>query len=327
MGRSVRILITGGLGFIGINLVRGLAAHTGVSVVAADLLPWDEAMDRFLAPVRAQVLPRRLDVRNAGAVTDLIVAEGITHIVHGAAITPTEAEEARRAAEIIAVNLHGTTHVLAAAADAPEVERVLVISSSGVYGTPAAGSTQLQRETDPLALTNLYAITKYTAELLAARFAVLSGKPMAAVRLPAIYGPMERSLASRRQTSAPGLLMAALHAGRRVNVAGAAVVRDWTYAEDVAEGIWALLNATTWRFPVYNLSIGHAASFSEVVQAYVDVGLKAEWVDAVDQPDIAMHTSHARAPLDISRLQADTDFKPAFSITDGILRWLANTKS
>lgn len=35
------------------------------------------------------------------------------------------------------MNLHGTTHVLAAAADAPEVERVLVISSSGVYGTPA----------------------------------------------------------------------------------------------------------------------------------------------------------------------------------------------
>lgn len=327
MGRPVKVLITGGLGFVGINLVRGLAAHSGVSVVAADLLPWDEAMDRFLAPVRAQVLPRRLDVRDAGAVTDLIVAEGITHIVHGAAITATGAEEARRAAEIVAVNLHGTTHVLAAAADAPQVERVLVISSSGVYGTPAPGSIQLQRETDPLALTNLYAITKYSAELLAARFAVLCGKPMAAVRLPAIYGPMERSLASRRQTSALGFLMEALHAGRRVKLAGPAVVRDWTYAADVAVGVWALLNATAWRFPVYNLSIGCAVSFSEVVKAYADVGLEAEWVDAVDQPDIAMHPSHARAPLDIGRLQADTDFRPAFSITDGIRSWLAETKS
>ena len=327
MGRPVKILITGGLGFVGINLVRGLAAHAGVSVVAADLLPWDEAMDRFLAPVRAQVLPRRLDVRDAGAVTDLIVAEGITHIIHGAAITATEDEEVRRAAEIVAVNLHGTTHVLTAAVAAPLVERVLVISSSGVYGTPAAGSIQLQQETDPLALTNLYAITKYSSELLAARFAVLSGKPMAAVRLPAIYGPMERSLASRRQTSAPGLLMAALHAGRRVKLAGPAVVRDWTYAADVAAGVWALLNAIAWRFPVYNLSIGQAVSFSEVVQAYADVGLEAEWVDEVDQPDIAMHPSHTRAPLDICRLQADTDFRPAFSITDGIRRWLAETKS
>ena len=170
------------------------------------------------------------------------------------------------------MNLHGTSHVLAAALASSQVERVLVVSSSGVYGTPADGALQPQRETDPLDLTNLYAITKHSAELLAARFAVLSGKPMAAVRLPAIYGPMERSLASRRHTSAPGLLMAALRAGRPVRVAGPAVARDWTYAADVAAGVWALLTAPGWRYPVYNLSCGQAAPFAEVVQAFVDSG-------------------------------------------------------
>ena len=193
-------------------------------------------------------------------------------------------------------------------------------------GRQPDGPLQPQRETDPLELTNLYAITKHSAELLAARYAVLSGKPMAAVRLPAIYGPMERSLASRRHTSAPGLLMAALRAGRRVRVAGPEVARDWTYAADVAAGVWALLTAPGWRFPVYNLSCGQAVSFAEVVQAFVDVGLGAEWVDAVDQADIAMRPQQARAPLDIGRLQADTGFRPAFSIRDGIENWMSATR-
>ena len=208
---------------------------------------------------------------------------------------------------------------------APQVERVLVVSSSGVYGTPADGSLQPQRETDPLELTNLYAITKHSAELLAARFAVLSGRPMAAVRLPAIYGPMERSLESRRHTSAPGLLMAALHAGRRVRVAGPAVVHDWTYAADVAAGVWALLTAPAWRFPVYNLSCGQAVSLAAVVQAFVDAGLQADWVEDVTQANIAMRPQQARAPLDIGRIRADTGFRPAFSIRDGIHHWIDET--
>ena len=200
------------------------------------------------------------------------------------------------------MNLHGTSHVLAAALATPQVERVLVVSSSGVYGAQAGGAGQQQHETDALDLTNLYTITKYSSELLAARFAALSGKPMAAVRLPAIYGPMERSLESRRHTSAPGLLMAAFRAGRPVRVAGPAVARDWTYAADVAAGVWALLTAPGWRYPVYNLSCGQVVSFAEVVQAFVAFGLGAEWVDAVDRADCdapatgALAAGHRPAP-------------------------------
>ncbi len=189
-------------------------------------------------------------------------------------------------------------------------QRVLVVSSSGVYGTPAPGELQPQRETDPLDLTNLYTITKYSAELLAARYAVLSGKPMAAVRLPGIYGPMERSLTSRRHTSAPGRLMAALRAGRPVRVAGPEVARDWTYAADVAAGVWALLTARQWRFPVYNLSCGQAVPFGAVVQAFVAAGLQAEWIDDADQAEIAMRPQQMRAPLDIGRIRADAAFQP-----------------
>ena len=149
----MKILVTGGLGFVGINIVRGLAAQPGVQVVAADVLPWDETIDRFLAPVHRQVSYHRLDVCDRVAVQELVNRAAITDIVHAAAITATEDEERTRAAEIVAVNLQGSIHILDAALAAPSIVRVIVVSSSGVYGTPSAGAAQPVRETDPLDLT------------------------------------------------------------------------------------------------------------------------------------------------------------------------------
>jgi nucleoside-diphosphate-sugar epimerase len=319
----MKILVTGGLGFVGINIVRGLAAQPGVHVVTADVLPWTEPIDRFLAPVRAQVSYQRLDVCDRLAVQELVNRAAITHIVHAAAITATEDEERTRAAEIVAVNLQGSIHVLDAALAAPFVTRVLVVSSSGVYGTPPAGAARPVCETDPLDLNNLYAITKHGTELLAARYGGLSGKLMAAVRLPGIYGPMECSKPSRRHTSAPGRLMAALLAGQPVTAAGPDVMRDWTYATDVAGGIWALLAAGEWRHPVYNLSCGEAVPFRTVVQAFVDAGLRVTWTDDPDRADIAMRPQQARAPLDIVRLSRDTGFEPQYPLRAGVAAWLA----
>ena len=318
----MKILVTGGLGFVGINLVRGLAARPGVRVVAADVLPWDNAIDRFLAPVRGQVVPRRLDVRDRAAVEEIVAGEAITHIVHAAAITATDEEERARAAEIVAVNLQGSIHVLDAALSAPSVERAIVVSSSGVYGAPASDPLLPVRETDPLDLSNLYAITKHSAELLAARYAVLSGKPMAALRLPGIYGPMERSKESRRHLSAPGRLMAALREERPVRVAGRGIMRDWTYAADVAQGIAALLSAGRWRHSVYNLSCGVAVPFRAVVEAFVGAGLRAEWVADPVEADIAMRPQQERAALNIERLRTDAAFEPAFPLAAGIAAWL-----
>jgi len=318
----MKILVTGGLGFVGVNLVRGLAERPGVRVVAADVLPWDNAIDRFLAPVRGQVVPRRLDVRDRAAVEEIVAGEAITHIVHAAAITATDEEERARAAEIVAVNLQGSIHVLDAALSAPSVERAIVVSSSGVYGAPAGDPLLPVRETDPLDLSNLYAITKHSTELLAARYAVLSGKPMTAVRLPGIYGPMERSKESRRHLSAPGRLMAALREERAVRVSGPGIMRDWTYAADVAQGIAALLSAGRWRHSVYNLSCGVAVPFRAVVDAFIGAGLRAEWVADPVEADIAMRPQQERAALNIERLRTDAAFEPAFPLAAGIAAWL-----
>ncbi len=318
----MNILVTGGLGFVGINLVRVLAQQASVQVIAADLLPWDESMRRFLEPVGDRVTAAHLDVRDAGALQELIANYQITTILHAAAITATEQQERERTAEVVAVNLVGAINVLNCALSNPRVERVLLVSSSGVYGTPHPRRTKAQQEGDTLDLSNLYAITKYSAELLAARYAQLSGKRIASVRLPAVYGPMERPLHSRSNISTIGKLMTALRQDQMIRVTGATIRRDWTYAAEIGSALALLLKAARWRHSVYNVSCGVAISFAEVVETFAAHGLRYEWVDDPSQADVAMRPQQERTALNISRLQRETGFYPRYSLELGVQAWL-----
>ncbi len=303
------------------------SGQPGARLIAADLAPPREEVRRLLAPAADHMTWVTLDVRNRDRLRELVVGEGVTHIVHGAAITALPEEEAARAVEIVDVNLGSTINVLAAAAAVPEVERVLLLSSSGVYAVPPHGrlgkGTRRQPEEGELALDGLYSITKRSSELLAARFARLTGKKMAAVRLPAVYGPLERPSATRPGTSTMHRLMEALRGGRAITVAGPQVGRDWTYLADAGTAIAELLAAPQWSYSVYNVSCGHRYTFREVVAAFAAHGLQATWVGGDQDADVAMRHSHERLPLDTRRLRRDTGFAPRYDLADGIAAWLA----
>jgi nucleoside-diphosphate-sugar epimerase len=198
------------------------------------------------------------------------------------------------------------------------VERLVLISSSGVYAVPAVATGTPIPEEGPLALDNLYAITKYSAELLTARYSRLSGKPMTAVRLPAVYGPVEAPRESRTRTSTVHQLLVALRKGGPIRVAGAHFSRDWIYAQDVGRAIWSLLRAEQWRYPVYNISSGQLTHFRELVAQFERHGLHVQWVDDPALAEVAMRPSQMRDPLDTTRLREETGFAPAFALAAGI---------
>jgi nucleoside-diphosphate-sugar epimerase len=316
----MHLLLTGAFGFVGLNLLRGLASQPDVTIAAADVRSPDPSALAFLAPVLQRLRVLRLDVTDRAAVQAAVAAEAPTHILHAAALTPTRDQEAAAPAAIVDVNLGGALNVLEAVRHAPQVERVLLVSSSGVYGAPPPGAGPVQGEEGPLALGSLYAMTKVSAELLAARYRQLSNQWIASLRLSAIYGPMEEPSASRPQISQVGALLQALRAKRPVKVAGPDVCRDWTYADDIAGAVWALFTAERWRYDIYNVSCGRAVSFQTVVETFVQHGLAAEWVENVAGADIAMHPDQARLPLDISRLREDTGFTPQLDFAKGIAR-------
>ena len=319
----MNVLVTGGLGFVGINLVRDLAQVDTVTVIAADIHEPSADQQATLRSAGSHIRLARLDVCDREAYRALVAAECITHIVHAAAITPSDVQERDQAPLVTDVNLGGSLNALAVGYEQPAVERVLLISSSGVYGFENNEAIELQDEAGPLALNNLYAITKYSAELLAERYSTLSSKWMASVRLGSVYGPFEQPGESRQHVSQVQRMTNFMQAGHSLRLYGPEVARDWVYTTDVSAAIYALLTAPHWSYPTYNIGAGAAITLREMADAFQQLGLRVEWVSDPAEADIAMLDSNWRAALSIERLKADTGFNPQYSFKDGLFDYLS----
>ncbi len=319
----MNILVTGALGFFGINLVRVLADQAGVQVTASDLRPPSPRQVAFLQLVAANIQFATLDIQDRVAIRQLIDQQQISHIVHAAALTPSAAQEQQQITQIIDVNLGGAVNLLDAAIRSGAVERVIIVSSSGLYGATAVAAGQTQPEEGPLVVDSLYTVTKRSAELIMQQYSRLSGIAMAAARLGPLYGPLEQSSVSRPQTSGVGQLLQALQQQRPVQVAGPTVARDWTYMVDGAAAVQALLQTPTLTHAIYNVSCGMAVSWQAVVEAFVSHGLIATWTTDETVADIAMRPHQARSPMNITRLQQDTPFRPHYDIAAGVAEYIA----
>lgn len=163
----MRILVTGGAGFLGFHLARGLTGHELVLLDRVDVPPAERAgATMLIGDVRDRALLRRA-CAGAGAV------------IHAAAALPRG-----NAAEIRSVNVEGTRAVLAAAREAG-VGRVLHVSSTAVYGVPARHPLG---EDDALRGVGPYGASKVEAEQLAAQ-ARESGQVIAVLRPKTFLGP------------------------------------------------------------------------------------------------------------------------------------------
>jgi nucleoside-diphosphate-sugar epimerase len=144
----MRYLVTGGSGFLGINLIRYLIER-GQTVVSLDLLPfdYDDCKDRVEAVVG--------DIRDRTAVDRAM--PGVQIVVHCAAALPLYSK-----ADILSTDIDGTRNVLESAF-AARVDRVIHVSSTAVYGVPDHHPLY---ETDPLIGVGPYGEAKIAAEEL-----------------------------------------------------------------------------------------------------------------------------------------------------------------
>ena len=159
-------LVTGGAGFLGINLVRHLLAR-GETIVSLDREPFDY-------PERSRITEIRGDIRNAADVAR--AADGVDVVVHAAAALPLYPPR-----EIHTIDVDGTRTVI----EATGARRVVHISSTAVYGVP---DHHPLLETDPMHGVGPYGIAKVEAEevCIAARRA---GREIAVLRPKSFVGP------------------------------------------------------------------------------------------------------------------------------------------
>jgi len=303
--------------------VRRLA-RAGETVVSYDVMEPDVYLRAFLGPDISNVIFESGDVTDRERLREAAARHGVTSIISAAAITPRVDRERREPERILAVNLGGVVNALEVARELPEFRRFVQISSCAVFGD-VAGVTELD-ENSPANSTNLYGITKLAGERVALRYGDLFGMDVMAVRPSNVYGPMERFTPGYAGATELREMLRIHFAGEPIKVTSLdASYRDWTFVEDVAEGIeraWSVAGPLPDR--VYIVSSGEHFSIGDVLGAFRAnlPGLEYRVVSG-DEANYPVDTD-GPGPLPLnSRAREHLGWSPRTSFEEGMRRYLA----
>lgn len=320
------LLITGATGFVMSVLARyWLETEPRARAVVLDSAAADPAATRYFAPVAARLSIVVADITQPHSWREELRRHDITHIVHGATITPISRGTAREAksepeadnpGRIVDVNLMGTVAMLDWARTLPSLQRFIYVSSGAVYKHhgPDRPGEPLPEDGYVMPRT-LYGISKLASELTTERYGELFGFSTTSVRLGSVYGTMDRPTSSRNFRHVPNRIAHMAVAGvKRVRVNTLESVGDYVHVEDVARAIVALLHVDQVRYGVYNVATGRTTRLGELVQWAAEKypGLHAE-ITPADEADIVQDPTRVDGmwgAYDISRISMATGWEP-----------------
>jgi GDP-4-dehydro-6-deoxy-D-mannose reductase len=256
----MKCFVTGAAGFAGSHLVEYLVDQ-GREVVA--FVHQGESL-LHLEAVRRHIRIESGDVRDADRLRDVLREVRPARIFHLAALSWGENSDWRSCYE---VNFGGTLNLLAAWRDLNVDSRLLLVSSSHVYGTRGAHDLPL-REDAPFAPDSPYAGSKAAAEMLALQFFHASGCPIVRVRPFNHTGPRQ---SPAFVCSSLARQVAEIELGLRppeVLTGNLSARRDFTDVRDIVRGYDLLLEKGT-PGEVYQLCSGSAVSVAEILERLV----------------------------------------------------------
>jgi nucleoside-diphosphate-sugar epimerase len=322
----MNVLITGGTGFVGLNLAEALLAR-GDRVALFGLDPPPPNAKAVFEKLPGKVVATLGDVRDDAALDRIFHEADIDRVIHAAVITAGQARERRDPRSIMDTNIIGTMAVLQAAQRHP-VQRVVVLSSGSVYGTAGNTSAPLREESTTPLPDSLYSISKYAAERAALRVKNLSGLDVVAARLGTVFGPWERETGFR-DTMSPifqTLVHGLEHPDREI-VLPRPGLRDWVYARDIAQGVLLLLDAPKLAHEVYNVGSGFRWTIEDWCRRLATryPGLRHRLSSDLAECTVDLFGPLDRGPLSIDRLNQELGYRPRFDLdaafTD-LMRWL-----
>lgn len=313
----MKILITGGAGFIGSNFVHYMVEkYPQYEFINVDVLTYAGNLESLASvPAAGNYKFVKGDITDRVFV-DSIVAEGITCIVNFAA----ESHVDRSIMEpdiFVTTNVLGT-QVLLHAAKNYGVQKFVQISTDEVYGT--LGETGLFTEATPLAPNSPYSSSKAGADLLVRAYYETFGLPVNITRCSNNYGPFQFP-----EKLIPLMIINALR-GKTLPVYGDGLnVRDWLHVKDHCRAIDLVLHEGS-PGEVYNVGGNNERTNIQIVKRILaELGKSEE--DIVYVNDRPGHDR--RYAIDATKLSRELGWKPEYSFEAGIketVQWYLNNQ-
>lgn len=307
----MRILVTGGAGFIGSHLAERLLA-AGHSVAILD--DFNDFYDPRIKQANIAGFAKDMDVhhadlRDVASVRNLFHRgkfDVIAHLAARAGVRPS----IQHPHLYYDTNVTGTLHLLEAAR-VTGIERFIFASSSSVYGaSKTVPFSEDQRLTQTL---SPYAATKIAAEFLCSTYSHLYQMRVVVLRYFTVYGPGQRpDLAIHQFTRR-------IDAGQPIDQFGDGTTRrDYTYIDDVIQGTMAALQYQGPLFDIFNLGENQTIQLKELIVAIENgLGKKAKINQLPEQPGDMPLTC-----ADISKAKKLLGYNPTTRLSEGLPKFI-----
>lgn len=322
----MKVLVTGSGGFIGYNMCLDLL-RGGHSVVAAYRSSMPDDLARAVREYGGRLEPVKGDLLDP-VTYERLAPLGIEGVVHSAVITCPNISERDAYVYMVRNNIDSTVNLVEFCMK-HEIMDFVYVSSSGVYGSLYGAGATVSEEA-PLDLYSTYTVTKRSCELIVARFGAITGARAVSARISSPYGDFERVTNSRANMSPPYMMVHAALDKRRLVIHGPDLGRDWTYVDDIINGIYLLLTVPReqLRHTEYNVSCGEPGTNRDIAQAVLAAEPDFSYIFCKDteEADMVLFPPITRGAMDIGRLKADTGFRPRFSLKEGIAKYCAHQK-
>jgi UDP-glucuronate 4-epimerase len=326
----VKVLVTGAAGFIGYHVAEALLAR-GDAVIGLD--NFNDYYDVSLKEARAARLERspgfrlvRADLADRDAIARLLADEHPARVVHLGAQAGVR-YSIDHPYQYIDSNIVGFLNILEGCRH-HRIEHLVYASSSSVYGTNSGMPYAVDQNVDhPL---NLYGATKKANELMAHSYSHLYRLPTTGLRFFTVYGPWGRP------DIALFTFTRRILAGEPIDVFNqGAHARDFTYIDDVVEGVVRTLDRVATSNPAWDSGNPDPASSSAPYRVYnIGNSQPVELMDLIGCIERALGQTARknflpRQPEDMLRtwadaeaLEKDVGFRPATPIEEGVRRFV-----
>ena len=304
----MKILITGGAGFIGSHIVELLSKTKNEIVVYDKLIPHSSIKSSSIKYIKGDLLEQKLLEKSL---------KGIAVVIHMASLIEVN-DSVKNPLKFTENNIVGTVHLLEAMRKSG-TKRIIFSSSATVYGQPKKLPLT---EKSPVLCANPYGATKIAAENMIRSYHLIHGFDATILRYFNPYGPGENH---QPETHAiPNIIKAALNNTAIPLYWQGQQVRDFIYIEDLARAHIEVLNLEGWN--VFNVGTGKGAKIIDILNIVSEIlgrRLKIQNLGnrAGDVP--ALYTSS-------EALQKATGWKAQVSLRDGLIKtvdWFRNSIS
>ena len=300
-----RLIVTGGSGFVGANLVRRLLAdsHDVHLLLRSEYASW--RLEGVLERVRLHVVDLA-DYEKLNQTVSQIAPEWVFHLAaYGAYPDQTQVPT------MVRTNVLGTVNLVEASIRAG-AEVVINTGSSSEYGFRDGPPT----ESEPAEPNSAYAMTKLCATQLCRELALRRGALVVTLRPYSVYGPFEEP-----SRLIPTLVVQGLE-GRLPPLADPRTCRDFVFVEDVVEAyVRTAAQAQPNQSAIFNVGSGVQSSIAEVVEmvrVILDITEEPQWGK---YPDRTWDTQTWVS--DSTRIRREVGWNPRFGLKEGLLAMVA----